>query len=76
MFVNQNYVIPLSKISKIGQEPYSHQLEIANWSNKPECFIALGWKGFPGTSAQAYGPLFKVMNKMKCCEYDSSGLYY
>ncbi len=71
MLVNQNYVLPLSKISKIGQELYSHQLEIANWSNEPECFITPSWKGLPGTSAQAYGALIKVMNKMKFCEYDS-----
>jgi hypothetical protein len=37
---------------------------------KLECYIIIGRKGRSGTSTQAYWTHLKVINEMKCCNYD------
>jgi hypothetical protein len=52
-------------------------LQLTNRSNKPDCYITLGWKGLSGTSP--LGPLIRLP-KLKYCEYASrisiSELFY
>ncbi len=40
-----------------------------NGHNKRDCYISLGWKGFPLTNTLANWEHSQVTKKMKCCEY-------
>ncbi len=40
------------------------------WTNKLQCYITLGWKGFPGT--KTLGP-FVIYKEIQCCKYGSWG---
>jgi hypothetical protein len=54
--------------------PYSQNfiiLKLKNDPNKLECFITLGWRGFPLTNTLGYWTNLWVKKKMKCCEYDT-----
>ncbi len=42
---------------------------------KLECYITLGWKGFPVTNTIAYWDYSQARKKMKCCEYNPNGLF-
>ncbi len=35
-----------------------------NWLNVVECYIALGWKVWPGTNSLAFGPIRKLWRKL------------
>ncbi len=41
------------------------------WTNKPECYNALGQKGLQGTNTLAYLAHLQITMKIKCFEYDS-----